>query len=131
MSEMEPTDAAEEQELVAQLDEAEAQSLAEAIAGYHGGFGVQSLDLAVSDVEQMAGEEVRARCGPKGCDLVVTLDGEVFGLVGCGDGTCPTCPPGLGNLIVRHWCAYVGVTSQRAALTLFLMFGYKLGPFLV
>jgi hypothetical protein len=66
MSEMEPTDAAEEHELVAQLDEAEAQSLAEAIAGYHGGFGGQSLDLAVSDVEQMGRRGKPCEMRPEG-----------------------------------------------------------------
>jgi hypothetical protein len=130
----EPSDAATEQALLATVDPAEAQSLAGAIATHHGvggGFGAETLDVAVSDPEQMSGEPIRAECGPKGCDFSVTVDGEVFALVGCGDGTCPTCPPGLGNLIVRHWCAYVGLTSQRSAIVLILLFGAKLGPFVV
>lgn len=131
----EPTDAESEQALMARVDSAEAQSLAAAIAAYHGissGFGADSLDTTASDAQEMAGEPIRAECGPKGCDFAVTSDdGEVFALVGCGDGTCPTCPPGLGNLIVRHWCAYVGVTSQRSAIVLILVFGGKWGPFLV
>jgi hypothetical protein len=126
------TDAASEQALIDQLDRAEAASLAQAIAAYHGGFSTDALDLSASDPQAMVGEDVRAECVPKGCDIDVTVeDGETFALVGCGDGTCPTCPPGLGNLFVRHWCAYVGVASQRTAIVLILAFGGKLGPFVV
>ena len=128
------TDAASEEAQLATVDESQAQALAEAIAAYSGivaSSALEGLNLAAGDPEQMSAEDVRAECGPKGCDLSVTVGGEVFALVGCGDGTCPTCPPGMGNLIVRHWCAYVGVASQRSAIVLILAFGARLGPFLV
>jgi len=130
-----PTDAATEQAQVAQMNQSGAESLAAAIASYHGissGYGSDTVDTSSSDPQAMAGGDVRAKCGPKGCDFSVTSeDGEVFALVDCGDGTCPTCPPGLGNLVVKQWCAYVGVSSQRSAIVLILVFGAKLGPFIV
>jgi hypothetical protein len=128
-----PTDFSSEQALADQVDQNEAQSLAAAVAAGNdisSGFGSDTLMLEVSDPSQMSGEDVRSQCGSK-CDLSEAVDGEVFALVGCGDGTCPSCPAGLGNLIVKHWCAYVGVSSHRSAIVLHLLFGAKLGPFLV
>jgi hypothetical protein len=118
---------------LSEVDESEAQWLAAQIANAFGittGFGADALNVLATEADQLAGEHVRAKCGGK-CQLVLHYDGEVWALTDCGDGTCPTCPPGLGNLIVRHWCAYVSVPSQRAAIVLHLVFGGVLGPFLV
>jgi hypothetical protein len=130
----EPTDAAGEAALASNVDMSEAAALAQQIAAAHGvgaGAGAETLDVSASDPAEMSGAEVRARCTPKGCDLYHTIDGEVYALTNCGDGTCPTCPPGLGNLVVRAWCAYTGVSSGNAAIMLILLFGAKLGPFRV
>ena len=125
-----PGDEAEDLSLI---DQGEAESLAGQIASAFGiasGFGLETLITDLLGAEPAGGEDVRARCGAK-CDLILNFDGEVFALTDCGDGTCPTCPPGLGNLIVKNWCAYVSVPSQRAAIVLHLAFGARIGPFLV
>jgi hypothetical protein len=104
-----------------QVDMGAAQELAEQIASYFGASAFQAV----------SSEEVRSQCLQKGCSVSVEVSGETFALTGCGDGTCPSCPPGLGNILVRHWCAYTGVASGRAAIVLHLAFGATLGPFLV
>lgn len=54
------------------------------------------------------GAKVRARCGPGGlgCDLTINCGDKVCALTDCGKGSCSWCPPGLGNLIIKGWCAY-------------------------
>lgn len=128
-----PTDAASEQALAAQVNESDVQSMVQQIAAASSiasSPGVDQLNTSASDPSQMSGDEVRARCATK-CDLYLDYDGEVFALTDCGDGTCPTCPPGFGNLIVRNWCAYRGVSTHRDAIVLHLAFGATLGPFIV
>lgn len=122
-----PFDAESEQAVLAKLDPSEGQMIAKAIASY-----ARTVGGLIASAEPTYGwPEIRARCSPKGCDPFVTIEGETFGLNGCGDGTCPTCPPGMGNLIVRAWCSYEGVETHRAAVVLILVFGAKWGPFLV
>src|SRR5262249_61553027 len=126
------TDASSEQAAMAQIDQGEAQAFAASVAsgnGIYSGFGSDTLVVGASDPIELAGEEVRAKCRAK-CDLVIQYLGEDFAVVDCGDGSCPTCPPGLQNLIVHHWCAYVS-PSQKSAIVLHLAFGGTWGPFLV
>jgi hypothetical protein len=77
--------------------------------------------------EPLAGEEVRARCGPSGmgCQLVISCGRTDCAVTDCGRGTCPTCPPGLGNLIVRHWCTYSCLDGTNA-IVLHLAFGGRM-----
>jgi hypothetical protein len=77
--------------------------------------------------EPLAGEEVRARCGPTGmgCQLVISCGSTHCAVTDCGRGTCPTCPPGLGNLIVRHWCTYSCLDGTNA-IVLHLAFGGRM-----
>jgi hypothetical protein len=82
-----------------------------------------------NDATPLLGEAVRARCIPLGCPLSTSCAGEVMALTDCGTGTCPTCPPGLGNLIVRSWCTYTGISSGRQGIILNLAFGGQIGPF--
>ncbi len=75
------------------------------------------------------GEEVRARCIPLGCPLSTMCGGQIMALTNCGTGTCRTCPPGLGNLVVRSWCEYTSLTGSSSAVILNLVFGGQVGPF--
>lgn len=79
-----------------------------------------------------AAPEIFARCH-KGmsCSLYVQYSNELFVLTDCGRGSCPSCPANLGNLIVKNWCAYTGISTGRKAIILHLAFGSSLGPFLV
>jgi hypothetical protein len=86
--------------------------------------------IAKDSADEPSGEAVRRRCTSI-CELSVHHSGEVFALVNCGKGTCSSCPPGLGNLIVKNWCAYHSVSSDRQAIVFHLVFGGTLGPFLV
>jgi hypothetical protein len=109
-------------EVAKYVEEKDMQKVAEAICSHH------KTEKASS--EGKSGEQVRARCAGM-CELSIRHSGEIFALVDCGRGTCPTCPPGLGNLIVRNWCAYHSVSSDKQAIILHLAFGGQVGPFLV
>jgi hypothetical protein len=116
---------------LASIDMAEAQALADAIAAHHGVAGV-GVDLDLDDGDQsLSAGDIFARCTPKGCETSVTIDGETYALTGCGDGTCPACPTALGNLVVRAWYSYTGVSSAQAAIVLILLLGARIGPFRV
>ena len=77
--------------------------------------------------QPLAGEAVRARCGPAGmgCELVINCGNTDCAVTDCGTGTCPTCPPGLGNLIVKYWCAY-SCLDGTSAIVLHLAFGGRM-----
>jgi hypothetical protein len=79
--------------------------------------------------EPLAGEEVRARCGPGGmsCPLVINCYGQPCAVADCGTGTCPTCPPGFGNLLVRNWCSYNCLGGGQAFI-IRTIFGGQFGP---
>ena len=72
--------------------------------------------------------EIRRRCGQLGlgCPLSATCDdGTQMFLTDCGRGPCPYCPPGLDELLVRAYCVYSSVSSNRWGIILILAFGAK------
>jgi hypothetical protein len=84
-----------------------------------------ALDATQStQTDALGGEEARTRCGPTGmgCTLLLNCGAASCAVADCGTGTCPTCPPGLGNLIVKHWCRYNCLDGTNA-IVLHLAFG--------
>jgi hypothetical protein len=49
------------------------------------------------------------------CPWTVTCsDGRQCVLILCGSGSCPGCPGGLGNLLIKGWCSYLCNPSGSA-----------------
>ncbi len=51
------------------------------------------------------------------CPIEVDCGGTTLDLVGCGNGACPTCPPGGARLFVSYWCAYASSSKTCPAKT--------------
>jgi hypothetical protein len=60
----------------------------------------------------------KLECGyePYNCPLKTMCDGKRCEVIDCGMGTCPICPPGLGNLIIKSWCSYKCYPSGGAII---------------
>lgn len=43
---------------------------------------------------------------PYNCPLKTMCNGKRCEVVDCGMGTCPICPPGFRNLLIKAWCSY-------------------------
>jgi hypothetical protein len=86
-------------------------------------------DTAVQSNVLGNGRNIRYRCGALGCPLIVECEGRPCAVSDCGRGTCPTCPPGFGNIIWKAWCSYRCVPSGSAFIFITSIGGVKVGPF--
>ncbi len=63
-----------------------------------------------------------------GCPAVTHCEGRPCAVVDCGTGSCPFCPPGFENLVIRAWCVYSCVGSGSAFILITTPFNLHIGP---